>query len=68
METEQCDICGRKCDGVHNGKIYDKEKQIHHIVNILESYGEKFVDEVIKQIGENRRIKREFLKNTTPTS
>jgi hypothetical protein len=57
METEQCDICGRKCDGVHSNKINTKEKEIQKIVNVLESYGEKVVDEVIKKIYENRRLK-----------
>lgn len=38
-------------------KIYTKETNIQNIVNVLESYGEKFVDEVIKQIYEKRRLK-----------
>lgn len=56
-EIEYCDICGRECDVVHNIKIYTKEKEIQNIVNVLESYGEKIVDEVIKKIYENRRLK-----------
>ena len=56
---EECDICGRKCDGVHNNKIISKEKQIQKITNMLESYGEIMVDEIIKQIYENRRLKCE---------
>jgi len=55
MEIEQCDICGRECDGVHNNKIINKEKEIQKITKILESYGEKMVDEIIKQIYKNRR-------------
>jgi hypothetical protein len=56
MEIEQCDICGRKCDGVHSNKINNKEKEIEKITNTLESYGEKMVDEIIKQIYKNRRL------------
>jgi F0F1-type ATP synthase delta subunit len=59
MEEENCDICGRKCDGVHSNKIISKEKEILIITNLLESYGEKIVDEIIKQIYENRRLKCE---------
>ena len=28
MEDKCCDICGRKCDGVHSIKINNKEKII----------------------------------------
>jgi hypothetical protein len=28
IEIEYCDICGRECNGVHNIKIYTKEKEI----------------------------------------
>lgn len=56
MELEHCDICGRKCDGVHSSKI-NKEKEIQKITNMLESYGEKMVDQIIKQIYENRRFR-----------
>ena len=59
METEYCVICGRVCDGVHNVKINNKEKEIQKIINMLESHGEKVVDEIIKQIYENRRLKCE---------
>jgi len=59
MEEEYCDNCGRKCDGVHSIKKNNKEKEIKKIVNMLESYGEKMVDEIIKQIYENRRLKCE---------
>ena len=57
MDEEECDICGRKCDGVHSNKIISKEKEIQRITNLLESYGEKMVDEIISQIYENRRFK-----------
>jgi hypothetical protein len=43
MEIEHCDICGRKCDGVHSSKINNKEKEIQKITNMLESYGEKWL-------------------------
>jgi len=56
---EHCDICGRKCDGVHSNKIISKEKEIQKITNILESYGETMVDEIIKKIYENRHLKCE---------
>ena len=59
VKEEYCEICGRKCDGVHNNKIISKEKEIQKITNLLESYGEKMVDEIIKQIYENRRLKCE---------
>jgi len=55
MEDEYCDICGRECDGVHSIKINNKEKIIQKMTKILESYDEKVVDEIIKQIYENRR-------------
>jgi hypothetical protein len=57
-DIEECDICGRKCDGVHSNKIISKEKEIKKIANMLESYGEKMIDEIIKQIYENRRNKK----------
>ena len=28
MKNEECDICGRKCDGVHSNKLISKEKEI----------------------------------------
>jgi hypothetical protein len=59
MELEYCDYCGRKCDGVHSIKINNKEKEIQNITKVLESYGEKVVDEIIKRIYENRRLKCE---------
>jgi len=59
MNIDECDICGRKCDGVHSNKIISKEKEIQKITNMLESYGETMVDEIIKQIYENRRLKYE---------
>jgi F0F1-type ATP synthase delta subunit len=59
MDEEECNICGRKCDGVHNNKIISKEKEIQRITKLLESYGEKMVDEIISQIYENRRLKCE---------
>lgn len=59
MEIESCDICGRKCDGVHNNSINNEEKQIQKIVKVLEAYGDEVVDKVIKQIYENRRLKCE---------
>ena len=61
MDTELCDVCGRKCDGVHNNKITSKEKEIQKIVNMIESYGEKMVDEIIKKINENRREKNNII-------
>ncbi len=57
MEIEYCDICGRKCHGVHSNKINNKEKEIKKLVNVLESYDEEMVDEIIKQIYINRRLK-----------
>jgi hypothetical protein len=57
MEIEYCDICGRKCDGVHSNKINNKLKEIKQLVNVLESYDEEMVDEIIKQIYINRRLK-----------
>ena len=43
-DNEQyCDICGRICDGVHSNKKYNKE--IQKIINVIESYDEKVVDE-----------------------
>ena len=57
MEQEYWDYCGRKCDGVHSIKINNKEKKIQKITKVLESYSEKVVDEIIKQIYENRRLK-----------
>jgi hypothetical protein len=57
MEFEHCDICGRKCDGVHSNKIHNTKKEILKIVNVIESYDEKVVDEIIKQIYLNRRLK-----------
>ena len=59
VKEEYCEICGMKCDGVHSDKIISKEKEITKITNLLESYGEKIVDEIIKQIYENRRLKCE---------
>ncbi len=53
---EECDICGRKCDGVHSIKTNNKEKEIQKMVKTIESYGEKMVDEIIQQIYENRRL------------
>ena len=55
-EEEQCNICGRECDGVHSNKIYNKEKEIQKIVILLESYGEKVIDEIITQIYKNRNL------------
>lgn len=60
-EIQQCDICGRKCDGVHSNKKNNKKKEIQKITNILESYDDTLIDEVIKQIYENRRLKCETL-------
>jgi hypothetical protein len=57
MEQEYCDYCGRNCDGVHSTNLNKKEKEIQNIVKMLESYSEKVIDEVIKQIYENRRLK-----------
>ena len=57
MKKEYCDICGRKCDEVHSNKINIATKEIQKIVKILESHNETFVDEIIKQIYENRRLK-----------
>lgn len=57
MEIEYCDICGRKCCGVHSNKINNKEKEIKKFVNVLESYDEAMVDEIIKQIYINRWLK-----------
>jgi hypothetical protein len=57
MEIEYCDICGRKCDGVHSNKINNKEKEIKKLVNVLESYDKEMVDEIIKQIYINRLLK-----------
>ena len=64
MEIEECDICGRECDGVHinsdfNSNKNNKEKEIQQITNKLEGYGEKMVDEIIKQIYKNRSLKSE---------
>ncbi len=59
IEIEECDICGRNCDGVHNIKINNKEKEKEKIINILESYDEKIVDEIIKQIYKNRHLNSE---------
>jgi hypothetical protein len=59
MDIDSCDICGRKCDGVHSNKIISKEKEIQRITKLLESYGEKMVDEIISQIYENRHLKCE---------
>ena len=28
IEIEQCDICGRKCNGVYSNKIHNEEKGI----------------------------------------
>ena len=36
-EIQQCDICGRKCDGVHSNKKNNKKKEIQKITNILEN-------------------------------
>jgi len=54
MEVEQCDICGRKCDGVHSIKINNEEKIIDKLVTMLMSYDKKIVDEVIRKIYEKR--------------
>jgi len=35
------------------------EKVVKQMVSILESHGENVVDEIIKQIYENRRVKSE---------
>lgn len=59
MEQEYCDYCGRKCDGVHSTKLNNKEKEIQNLIKVLESYSEKVIDEIIKQIYENRRLKCE---------
>ena len=50
METEYCDKCGRNCDGVHSNKVNNAETEIQKMVKIIESYGEKVADEIIKQI------------------
>lgn len=57
MEQEYCDYCGTKCDGVHSIKPNNKEKEIQNIVKMLESYSEKVIDEIIKQIYEKRHLK-----------
>ena len=62
MELEYCDYCGRKCDRVHSIKINNREKEIQNITKVLESYGEKVVDEIIKKIYENRRLKCKNVK------
>lgn len=63
MEQEYCDYCGRKCDGVHSIKVNNKEKVIQKslLYKVLEIEGcsEKVIDEIIKQIYENRRLKCE---------
>lgn len=59
METEYCNICGKKCYGVHSNKINNNKKEIQKIVNILMSYDENMVNEIIKQIYEIRRVKGE---------
>ncbi len=59
METEYCDKCGRNCDGVHSNKVNNAETEIQKMVKIIESYGEKVVDEIIKQIYNNRHLKCE---------
>jgi hypothetical protein len=61
-ESEYCDICGRECDGVHKVDNKKSVNEIERITNMLESYGEKTVDEVIRRIYENRR-KREKNKS-----
>jgi hypothetical protein len=58
-DIEHCDICGRKCDGVHNTKINNEEKKIQQIVNILISHNENIVNEVIKRVSEIQRLKSE---------
>lgn len=55
--TEYCDICGRECDGVHSNRIYNKEKMIQDIVNMIMSYDENTIDEVIKRVYEIRKCK-----------
>ena len=62
MEIEYCDICGRKCDGVHSNKINNKEKEIQKMViqkmvNVIMSYDENMVDEIITRVCEIRRLK-----------
>ena len=61
METEYCDKCGRNCDGVHSNihsnKVNNAETEIQKMVKIIESYGEKVVDEIIKQIYNNRNLR-----------
>lgn len=61
MEQEYCDYCGRKCDGVHSIKVNNKEKVIPksllYKVLEIEGFSEKVIDEIIKQIYENQRLK-----------
>lgn len=62
MEIEYCDSCGRKCDGVHSIKINNYENNIQKMVNVLQSYDDNIVDEIIKRIHENRRLKSKNVK------
>ncbi len=55
---EECDICGRKCDGVHRVRANNKEIEIQKMVNVLSSYDEATVDEVIRRIYEKRNVKK----------
>lgn len=54
---DYCDICGRKCDGVHNNKKSNSKKEIEKIVTIIESHGEEIVDKVVERLLENKRLR-----------
>jgi hypothetical protein len=43
MEIEHCDICGRKCDGVHSSKINNKEKEIQKLQTCLKVMAKKWL-------------------------
>ena len=58
MEVEECDICGRKCDGTHRVRANNKEIEIQKMVNVLWSYDEATVDEIIRRIYEKRNVKK----------
>lgn len=55
---EECDICGRNCDGVHRVRANNKEIEIQKMVNVLSSYDEATVDEIIRRIYEKRNVKK----------
>lgn len=57
MQTEYCDICGRECDGVHSNKIYNEDKIIQQLVNVIISQKENIINEVIKRVDEYRLSK-----------